>query len=588
MKSDIASLIAHAIQALEMQETLPKHSVETIQIDKSKDNKHGDYASNIALILAKKARMNPRVLAENIIANIPDSVLIDKLDIAGPGFINFFLAKSVSWQLLKDIHAQGSAFGKINLGQQEKVIVEFVSANPTGPLHVGHGRNAAFGATIANLLAAIGYDVHREYYVNDAGRQMDILATSVWLRYLSICGETILFPSNGYRGDYIVEIAHALHAKYNDQFKVAGAKVMQDLPLDLQRDGSGDKEKHIDALIERAKSMLSSKDFHCIHQYALDTILSSIKEDLQDFRVTIDEWFSERKLVDDHAVKHAINQLQEADLLYQKEGATWFAATRFGDDKDRVVLRDNGQHTYFASDIAYHLNKFDRGYTRLIDVFGADHHGYIARMQAAIRAFGKSSDQFNVMLVQFAILYRGTTRIPMSSRQGTFVTLRALYEEIGTDAARFFYVMRKNEQHMDFDLELAKSQSNDNPVYYIQYAHARICSVLREANEKGLTFDSELGATNLSLLDNTHEQTLITRLSQYQDTLQVAAEKCEPHLLAHYLKDLSNDFHSYYNAHKFIIDDEKIRNARLYLITACRQIIVNGLELLDVSAPQEM
>ena len=464
--------------------------------------------------------------------------------------------------------------------------MEFVSANPTGPLHVGHGRGAAFGATVANLLEAMGFQVHREYYVNDAGRQMNILATSVWLRYLELGGESIPFPANAYRGDYVRDIAAMLHAEHGDAYAVPAAQMLAGLPPDEPQ--GGDKESYIDALTERCKTLLGDNRYRYVFELGLNSILDDIRDDLKGFGVEYEEWYSERSLADSGAVNRAIERLREAGHIYEKGGALWFRSSGLGDEKDRVVQRENGQTTYFASDIAYHMEKFERGFDWVIDVWGADHHGYVPRVKAALQTMGLDPSKLDVLLVQFAILYRNGVRAQMSTRSGEFVTLRDLRQEVGNDAARFFYVMRKSEQHLDFDLDLAKSQSNDNPLYYIQYAHARVCSVVRQLQEKGLSWDKALGMAQLSLLSEVHEEALLVVLSRYAEVLEAAALNHEPHQLAHYLRELAYGFHAYYNAHTFLVDDAALRDARLNLVLAVRQVLNNGLTLLGVSAPEAM
>lgn len=557
-----------------------------IQIERTKDKAHGDFACNIAMMLARPAKMNPRQIATHIVEALPTVDFITKVDIAGPGFINFTLSSDSAQKIVKDVLQSGSKFGKSQLGAGKKVQVEFVSANPTGPLHVGHGRGAAYGSVVSQLLMEVGFDVHREYYVNDAGRQMDILATSVWLRYLAACGETFTFPSNGYKGDYVLDIATALKDKYGDKLRRTPTDVFANVPTD-EPDG-GDKEQHIDALIINAKSLLGESDYRNVFDLGLNSIISGIKSDLADFGTDYDQWFSERSLMESGDVDKAIEALKASDVLYEKEGAWWFKSTDFGDEKDRVVVRDNGQTTYFASDIAYHLNKFNRGFDTVIDVWGSDHHGYIPRVKASLTAMKQDENRLKVLLVQFAILYRGTEKVAMSTRSGQFVTLKALQEEIGKDAARFFYVLRGADQHMDFDLELAKSQSNDNPVYYVQYAHARVCSVFRQLNERGLTWNQAQGEQGLSRLTEDHEQALFTALARYPELLESAAVNHTPHLLAHYLMDLARDFHTYYNAHHFIVDDVELSQARLTLISAVKQVITNGLTVMGVSSPETM
>jgi arginyl-tRNA synthetase len=594
LKSHLHGLIIQALQALRRDGLLPDDAPANIPLERSRERVHGDFASTIALALAKIARRSPRELAERIKAALPSSAQVARVEIAGPGFINFFLTPTAYQAVVGDILAQGDGFGRSELGGGRRVQVEFVSANPTGPLHVGHGRGAAFGATVANLLEAIGYQVHREYYVNDAGRQMNILAASLWLRYLEHCGEHFPFPSNGYRGEYVREIAARLYAEHGGTYVVAAAQVFQNLPPDEVRDDTGallapgDKEAHIDALVERAKTLLGDHRYRFLFELGLNTLLDDIREDLREFGVVYEDWYSERTLEECGAVDKVIQRLRETGYAYEKDGALWFRSSAFGDEKDRVLERENGQTTYFASDIAYHLEKFDRGFAWVIDVWGADHHGYVPRVKAALQALGKNPEQLDVLLVQFAILYRNGERAQMSTRSGEFVTLRELRREVGNDAARFFYVMRKSEQHLDFDLDLAKSQSRDNPVYYIQYAHARVCSVLRQLHEKGLPRAEERGLAHLARLTEPHEEALLVALSRYPEVVETAALYHEPHQLAHYLRELANAFHAYYNEHRVLVPDDALRDARLNLSLATRQVIRNGLQLLGVSAPEVM
>ncbi|UCB54708.1 MAG: arginine--tRNA ligase [Thiotrichales bacterium] len=586
MKTGIEDLIDQAINTLKQQGILDAALQPAIQVTRTRDVAHGDFASNIAMMLAKPAGMNPRQLAQNLIDALPQNEHVHKVEIAGPGFINFFIHQQTTLDIIRTILDRGDRFGTSEIGHGEKVQIEFVSANPTGPLHVGHGRGAAYGATVASLMRAVGYDVDCEYYVNDAGRQMNILAVSVWLRYLQQLDVDIAFPSNGYKGDYILEIAAELVEKRGGVYVYNASQVMDGIPPD-EVDG-GDKEIHIDALIERARQLLGEKDYRAVFEAGLDSILADIADDLEEFGVHYDIWYSEQTLADRKLIEKAVQQLQDAGHIYENKGALWFRSTAFGDEKDRVVIRDNGQATYFASDIAYHMDKFARGFDRVINIWGADHHGYVPRVKAAINALGEDDSKLDILLVQFAILYRGGERVQMSTRSGSFVTLRELRDEVGNDAARFFYVMRKCEQHMDFDLDLAKSQSNDNPVYYIQYAHARVCSVLRQLAEKNLSHDIEAGNDKLELLTESHETELTLQLAKYPEVVEKAAINADPHLLVHYLRELANQFHTYYNAHQFIVEDDAIRNARLNLISAASQVIHNGLKLLGVSAPESM
>ncbi|MEW8066641.1 MAG: arginine--tRNA ligase [Candidatus Thiodiazotropha endolucinida] len=586
MKKQIEQLVQAALKQLVLDGVIPQEAMPVPKIERTKDSRHGDFATNIAMALARPARTNPRELAQRLLDALPASDLIERCDIAGPGFINFTLTATAYHSLIPAIIEQGHGYGRSELGKGKRIQVEFVSANPTGPLHVGHGRGAAYGSVVADLLQAIGFDVHREYYVNDAGRQMDILATSVWLRYLELCDEALTFPANGYRGDYVWDIAATLHRDHGEAYRHDAETVFHDVPAD--EPAGGDKEAHIDGLIERAKQLLGDNRYRFVFELGLNTILDDIRDDLGLFGVNYDEWYSERSLTESGSVTRAIERLRSAGHLYDKDGAVWFRSTDYGDEKDRVVIRDNGQTTYFASDIAYHMDKLERGFDRVIDVWGADHHGYVPRVKAALQALGDDPSKLDVLLVQFAILYRSGEKVQMSTRSGQFVTLRELRKEVGADAARFFYVMRKCEQHMDFDLDLAKSQSNDNPVYYVQYAHARICSVFQQAAEQSISVEDDPTAIDYTLLSESHEQALITSLAKYPEIVEAAALHEEPHQLTHYLRDLANDFHTYYNAHKFLIPDTALRNARLQLILATRQVVRNGLNLLGVSAPEKM
>ncbi|MEY6431438.1 arginine--tRNA ligase [Thioalkalicoccus limnaeus] len=586
MKKQIQDHLTHALRRLVEDGTLPASELPTPQVDRTRDPSHGEYATNSALGLAKIARMQPRALAERLVAALPETPGVARVEIAGPGFINFHLAAHAYRRIVPTVLAAGPAYGRSQLGAGQRVQVEFVSANPTGPLHVGHGRGAAYGAVVADLLAAVGFDVHREYYVNDAGRQMDILATSVWLRYLELCGETLDFPSNGYKGDYVWDIAAALHREHGDAYRQDAAALFRGIPSD-EPDG-GDKEAHIDALILCAKQGLGDHRYRYVFELALNTILDDIRDDLSLFGVDYQEWYSERSLVESGAVQRAIERLRSNGHVYERDGALWFRSTAFGDEKDRVVVRENGQPTYFASDIAYHMDKLERGFARVIDIWGADHHGYVPRVKAALSALGDDPSRLDVLLVQFAILYRQGEKVQMSTRSGQFVTLRELRKEVGRDAARFFYVMRRCEQHLDFDLDLAKSQSADNPVYYVQYAHARVCSVLRQAAERAIPIDPTPGERNLDRLTEPQEQALLRLLSRYPEVVEGAAVAAEPHQITHFLRELANEFHAYYNAHQFLVDDEPLRDARIKLILATRQVLRNGLELLGVSAPEAM
>ena len=585
MKTLIEKLVAEALAALPSA-TPGAAALPAPEIERCRDPAHGDFACNIAMRLARSLRVNPRALAGQIVAALPANSLVEKTEIAGPGFINFFMT-AAAWQAeIARVHEAAGNYGRGDAGAGRRVIVEFVSANPTGPLHVGHGRHAAYGATVANLFDADGWSVHREYYVNDAGRQMDILATSVWLRYLESCGETIRFPANGYRGDYIRPIAAALHGRHRDAFRRPADSVLAGLPPDEPE--GGDKDRYIDAVIARAKQLLGPEGFAAVFDAGLVEILADIRDDLEGFGVRFDNWFSERSLGQGGAIARAVARLRQQGHVYEKDGALWFRATDLGDEKDRVIVRENGQTTYIASDIAYHLDKRERGFDLLQDILGADHHGYVARVRAGLVAMGEPGDSLDVRLIQFVSLFRGGDRVQMSTRSGEFVTLRELRAEVGNDAARFFYVMRSNDQPLEFDLELAKARSNDNPVYYIQYAHARVASVLKQATERGSPFDRGAGLSSLALLAEPQERELMRAITRWPEIVRQGAELRAPHLVVHYLRELATAFHAYYNALPFLVEDAALRNARLALIAAAQQVIRNALGLLGVSAPEEM
>ncbi len=577
LKARIAQLVDDAIARLpELGSAAERRSIGTT-VERTRDPRHGDFATNIALRLAKSVGRNPRELAEAIAAALPDDALIDGVEIAGPGFINFRVSAQALREELASIVAAGDDYGRQPRRDQPKILLEFVSANPTGPLHVGHGRHAAFGASLGNLLEAAGYSVDREYYVNDAGRQMDILGVSVLLRGLELAGEALTMPEAGYRGDYIRDLA-------------ATADIPR-LPLGdlLPESSEGDgKDKYIDALIANARNLMGDAQFDALRRHAFESIRGDIEDDLAEFGVTFDRWFSEQSLTDEARIDAALDVLRERRMLYEKDGATWFRATDYGDEKDRVVVRADGKTTYFASDIAYHFDKRERGYDHLIDVLGADHHGYVTRVRAGLEAMGYAGDSLEVPFVQFVILLKGGVKQQMGTRAGNFVTLRQLRDEVGNDAARFFFVMRSNDQHLDFDLDLAKERSNENPVYYIQYAHARVRSVFRQLEEKGLAYDQARGERQLGRLVEPQENALMSSLSRYPEIIELAANNRAPQHLVHYLRDLANEFHTYYNAHTFIVDDDALRDARLTLITATRIVIASGLGILGVSAPDSM
>lgn len=600
--SDLCQLFDTAIHSLKQKGVLAEDFIVPVQLTRTKDPAHGDFACNIALMGAKKVGKNPRELAQVILDALPKSGLIERAEVAGAGFINVFLNKQIKFAVLDEILQKKQNFGTSDTHKGKRVQVEFVSANPTSSLHVGHGRGAAYGMSVANLLEATGFDVCREYYVNDAGRQMDILATSTYLRYLEKCGEPIVFPVNAYQGDYVADFGQALLDEFGEKYRHSFEEVIKNVPDDAvftEQNGekiqlSGDKEAHIDGLIANSKRLLG-KDYDVFLQFALNNILDDIKEDLAEFGVTFENWYSEKSLGD--KIENALAVLDKNGYLYEKEGNIWFKSTLFGDEKDRVVKRANGLLTYFASDIAYHKDKFERGFDTVINVWGADHHGYIPRVKAGLSALGIDPNRLEVMLVQFVALYRGDEKVQMSSRSGQFVTLRQLREEVGNDAARFYYVARTPNIHMDFDLNLAKSQSKDNAVYYIQYAYARICRVLEKLSEFGLLVNLEIGKQNEDKFD-AKESELIKVLSAYPDVILRAANAREPHILTNYLKDLAAQFHGWYDTSRILpkgltdntaTDEElAIMQVRLRLSLAVKQVLANGLTLLGLSTPDAM
>ena len=553
-----------------------------INIQDNKEKEHGDLASNIALILAKPLKRAPKEIASEIKDNFLTDEEIIKVDVAGPGFINFYLSKKSHGLVLKEIHDKKERFGKIT-ANKKKVLIEYVSSNPTGPLHVGHGRGAVFGSVLSSLLKEAGFEVDEEYYVNDFGRQMNILAASLWIRYAQIFNSEIKMIKNGYQGEYLIPIAESLKKIQLDDLYTKDKDIEELLNQEV-----ADNEELTDRIVEAIKSKLGDQ-FLDIKDFALKEILKLIKEDLLDFGVEHNKWFSESSLYENKQnhnskVDQAIKELKEKGFIYEKEGATWFKSTNFEDDKDRVLKRGNGEYTYFASDVAYHLDKYDRGYDRVINIWGSDHHGYLPRVKAAMEACDRNIDQLELVFIQFANLIRAGKKVTMSTRSGEFITLKELIEEVTAEAARFFYINRKADQHLDFDLDLAKDQSKDNPLYYIQYAHARICSVLRKSNVR----EKELGLSEIDLLDSDKEIEIQKMLKQYPVLIERAALSSEPHLICYYLKDLASIFHSYYNTEKFIVEDLKLMRARLLLLTGVKQVIQNGLSILGISAPQEM
>jgi arginyl-tRNA synthetase len=580
MKDAVAALFEQALDQLIADNIINSIDRKPVQIENTRDPAHGDLATNVAMMHAKAAQIAPRALAEKLIEHLPASETIAAVDIAGPGFINIRLAKGAAFEPVVRCLTERDQYG-LHPTTNERVQVEYVSANPTGPLHVGHGRGAAYGATLVNLLKARGHQVEAEYYVNDAGRQMNILAVSVYLRYLETSGEDIVFPSAGYQGQYIAELGDTLHDNTGNSIAIA----FHDLVKDVTPDSETTKDAHIDGLIQNAKEALGDR-WNLPFNLALHSILDDIQDDLSEFGANFDQWFSEKSLVTSGEIDQAIATLEERGYLFEQDGALWFRSTDFGDDKDRVVRRDNGETTYFASDIAYIANKFSRGFDRIIYVWGADHHGYIVRIKAAAEALGFDPERLTIRLVQFAILYKEGERLQMSTRSGSFVTLRELRDDVGRDACRYFYVMRKADQHLDFDLSLATSQTKDNPVYYVQYAHARICRVLEGLNE--IPFDAARGLKHLTELTTQDELDLATAVGRFPEVVAKASDSLEAHLICYYLQELAADFHRWYNGTRLLVDDLQVRDARLALATAVQIVIRNGLDLLGVSAPRSM
>ncbi|QRM17921.1 arginine--tRNA ligase [Dechloromonas sp. TW-R-39-2] len=583
VKSQLTTLLQQALASV-----APTATETPIHLERPRDPTHGDFATNLAMQLAKALKKNPREIANQLLAALPPSKLVIKADVAGAGFINFTLDPRAKLGVVSAVLVDGANYGRSTQGGWQKVQVEFVSANPTGPLHVGHGRGAAYGASLSSLLTFAGWDVTREYYVNDAGRQMDILGLSTWLRYLEQHDVVVPFPPNAYQGAYVRDMAAQLKHAHGDKYLRSAEAVQAGTP-GLPEAGRADdeakqqRELHLDALIAKAKELLGP-DWEYVHQHALNEQLADCRDDLKEFGVEFEVWYSEKALYDTGLVARCVDLLEKKGHLYVQNGARWFKSTAFGDEKDRVVQRENGLYTYFASDIAYHLNKFERGFDKVINIWGADHHGYIPRVTGAIKALELDSDKLQVALVQFAVLYRNGQKASMSTRSGEFVTLRELRKEVGNDACRFFYALRKSDQHLDFDLDLAKSQTNENPVYYIQYAHARICSVI---NQWSGDLDS-LPEAPLARLESPRELAIANQLAQFREIIETAARDLAPHLIAFYLKDLAGEFHGWYNAERMLVDDAELREARIALAAAVRQVIRNGLAILGVSCPESM
>ena len=585
MKNDLISILKAILKEIGEENGID-FSNKKFSIQENKEKAHGDYASNLAMVIAKDLSKSPREVAEKITSLLPPEEWIERVNIAGPGFINFYLKKDTHNEVLLRIDEGGKSFGTNNSGNGERVLIEYVSSNPTGPLHVGHGRGAAFGSVLSQLLRIVGYEVDEEYYVNDQGRQMNILTISTWLRYLQLNGQELAFSKKGYQGEYVEQLAKELLKKEGTKYNLKENE--SDL---LQLLETQETEEDLDKLIKWGKFFLQ-ENFEEIREFSLGAIMNTIKEDLKLFGVNHNLWFNESSMYFNKVglpdIDKSIKLLDESGFLYEKEEALWFKSTEFGDDKDRVVKRANGDNTYFASDISYHLDKYDRGYNRIVNVWGADHHGYLPRVSAAMEALGKNQDTLEVVFIQFANLLRNGEKVSMSTRGGEFIPLMELIEEVSSEAARFFYINRKADQHLDFDLDLAKSQTKDNPLYYIQYAHARICGVLETLKKEGGKLNQNLGLDNLDLLNLDKEIEIQKMLVQYPEVISRAAKHSEPHLICYYLKDLSGLFHSYYNSERFLVDNDKLMNARLFLLKGTKQVISNGLEILGIDAPQSM
>ena len=580
MKDNIKKTLSEILEDLYSQ-VEPEIKNLKISIQDNKEKEHGDLATNIAMVLAKPLKKNPKEIAEEIKQNFVLDEKIIKIEVAGPGFLNFFLSQDSHGEILEQIQKENKDFGKSG-SKQSKVLIEYVSSNPTGPLHVGHGRGAVFGSVLSSLLEEAGFEVDQEYYVNDFGRQMNILATSAWIRYCQLFSSEIKMMQQGYLGDYLLPVAKKLKDEKSDSLFKIDESLIEKLNSEDQDD------EFTDQLVESLRVILK-EEFQYIREFALSEILHLIKADLEQCGVHHNAWFSESSLYGndggtDSKVDGSIEELKSRGFIYEEGGAIWFKSSSLGDDKDRVLKRGNGEYTYFASDVAYHLDKYDRGYDRVINVWGSDHHGYLPRVRAAMDACDRDINKLEVIFIQFANLVKAGKKVSMSTRSGDFITLNELMNEVTTEAARFFYINRKADQHLEFDLDLAKEQSKDNPLYYIQYAHARICSVLRKAENEFEDFDS----VELALLSSEKEIEILKLLRQYPQLIERSAKAGEPHLLCYFLRDLSGVFHSYYNSEKFLIEDKELMTSRLFLLKGVKQVIANGLRVLGIKAPEEM
>lgn len=592
MKAEIQDGLAAALLLVAKAHNIPREQLTLpIELERCKDPSHGDFASNLAMKYAKIFRISPKALADELVVSVPLMDAVASMEVAGPGFINIRLSREMESKVLEDIIRQGEAFGRHQPAHPWRILLEFVSANPTGPLHVGHGRGAAYGATLANVLKANGHDVESEYYVNDAGRQMDILALSMYWRYMQLCGADKALPKGIYQGTYVIDIAKDFQKTQGNALYHAPENWVPAYP-EVWPENAGEDgtlDQWIDSAVAALKATLGDAAYRSVFDAALDAEVADIRDDLGEFGVLFDRWFSERSLVSDGTVDKTLKILADNGFLYEKDGATWFRASDFGDEKDRVVRRENGVTTYFASDIAYHLNKYERGYDYMIDIFGADHHGYMARVKASLAALGLEPRKLGIELVQFAVLYKDGKKMQMSTRSGQFVTLRELREEVGNDAARFFYVMRKPEQHLDFDIDLAVSHSKDNPFYYVEYAHARTCRVLERATEDNLDVDYEQALASRHVLLEAEEKALLRELARYPEVVLSAGETLAAHLIINYLKELAGAWHQFYDAgHKVLHEDHDIRAARLLLTRCVQQVLRNALHIVGVEALERM
>ena len=552
MKTVIKQIIHDALEKAQQEGELELSSFPEIVVEKPKDEKMGDFSTNIGMTLARSERKNPKTIAESVARHLKSGDL-SKVEVAGPGFINIKMSQEFFLKRLRNAVSQGENFGSSDSGQGTKVMIEFVSANPTGPLHVGHGRGAAVGDCLARIMKKAGYDLSTEYYINDVGNQMNFLGRSTWLRYRELKGEAIKFPEDHYRGDYIKDIAQKVIDQKGDEF-------------------------------------LNKPEEECVsffRRFAKDNILKGIEKDLSEFRVNFDNWFSEESLYEDKSVEKAVDWLKGQGHVYEKDGAVWLKSSAFDDDKDRVIVKQTGERTYFCSDIAYHQNKINRGFKKLINLMGADHHGYVPRMEAVLEAMGYDKKIFKILLVQFVSLLRAGEKVSMSTRSGEFETLQEVVSEVGVDATRYFFLMRSSDTHLDFDLELAKKETPDNPVFYIQYAHARICSIFRAAEENGLIWDSSAGV-DLAPINEDEEFAIIQAILAFPEIVEKSARALEVHRISHYLLDLVSRFHGYYSRHRVISDDKSLTQARLFLLDAMRITIRNGFELMGISSPEKM